>query len=301
MKISNTLKGYLLALLSVIAVSNVYIFSKAALSQVSFQQFGTYWFAFGLLWTLLFSYYRKSLQVFKDLKPRSYLILIFLALFDVTGTFFFFKAIHTIPNPSIVSFIGNLSPVLVITLSFFLLGERFNRWEFTGMLLVLTGAFVISYKGNGFDDMFIDGAQYVLFSSALGAFNSVVIKRNIKTIPPVVLTLSRTLFLFLFSVISLWIVGESFHIPKSALHNILIGSVLGPFLTVIAGYWALQYIPLSRKAIVGSTKGLFVLLGAYLYFGKFPRPIAVFGGGVSIVGVLLIAYGKLRQQKNRKK
>ena len=301
MKVSNSLKGYLFALLSVIAVSNVYIFSKAALSQVSFQQFGTYWFAFGLLWILLFAYYRKSLQVFKDLKRRSYVILFALALFDVTGTFFFFKAIHTVSNPSIVSFIGNISPVLVITLSFFILGEKFNRWEFAGMLLVLLGAFVISYKGNGIHDMFIDGTQYVFISSALGAFNAVVIKRNIKEIPPVVLTLSRTFFLLLFSVISLLVMGEHIQIPEKALHNILIGSVLGPFLTVIAGYWAIQYIPLSRKAIVGSLKGLFVLLGAYLYFGKFPRILAIVGGAISIVGVLLIAYGKLRLQKKTKK
>ena len=70
-------------------------------------------------------------------------------------------------------------------------------------------------------------------------------------------------------------------------------------MTIIAGYLALQYIPLSRKAIVASTKGLFVLLGSYLYFGEFPKTIALLGGFVTIIGVLLIAFGKMRLQKEK--
>jgi hypothetical protein len=49
MKISNITKGNLLALVSVIAVSNVYIFSKVDLNEVSLPQFGVYWFDFGLI------------------------------------------------------------------------------------------------------------------------------------------------------------------------------------------------------------------------------------------------------------
>ena len=70
-------------------------------------------------------------------------------------------------------------------------------------------------------------------------------------------------------------IEQTWTISGSALKNIFIGSLLGPFLTVIAGYLALQYIPLSRKAIIDSTRGLFVLVGSYLYFNDFPRPIAI--------------------------
>ncbi len=47
MKMTTPLKGYLLALLSVVAISNVYIFSKVALKEVSLPQFGVYWFGLG--------------------------------------------------------------------------------------------------------------------------------------------------------------------------------------------------------------------------------------------------------------
>jgi drug/metabolite transporter (DMT)-like permease len=167
-----------------------------------------------------------------------------------------------------------------------------------GVILALLGAFIISYKGNlDFSNLFIEGSKYVVFGAIISSVNAVVIKKNIKRIPPVVLTVNRTFFLLIFSILTALYLQKGFNIPTTALKNIFIGSILGPFLTVIAGYLALQYIPLSRKAIFGSTKGLFVLVGSYIYFGNFPSRIALLGGLVSILGVLLIAIGKIRLKK----
>jgi len=301
MKLTNSAKGVLLAFVSVIAVSNVFIFSKAALNEVSLPQFGVYWFTFGLLWILLYAWYRKSFKILRTINPRCYVVLTVLGIIEVVGTYFFFKSIYTVSNPTIVSFIGNISPVFVIGLSFIVLKERFNKIEFFGMMLAVSGAIVISYKGNtGIHDMFIDGAQYVLYFSLLSAINAVVVKKFIEKIHPTILTISRSLFLLIFSILALKYTQESISISFSALKNIFIGSLLGPFLTVIAGYLALQYIPLSRRAIIGSTKGFFVLLGSYFYFGQFPQTIALIGGLVTIVGLLFIAFGKIKQQKQRK-
>ena len=298
MKISNSIKGFLLALVSVIAVSNVYIFSKAALMEVKIAQFGVYWFGFGLLWILIFTWFKKSYKLIKELSLRSYLILGILGVNQVLGTYLFFKAIHTISNPSIVSFISNLSPVLVLFFSFLILKERFSKIELAGMLFVLFGAFIISYKGNtNLNALFINGTQFILFSSIFGATNAVIIKKNIAIINPVILTISRSFFLLIFSFGLLKYLNLSLEIPGTALKNIFIGSILGPFLTVVTGYISLKYIALSQKAIIMSTKGLFVLLGSYLYFGNFPRWMAISGGFITIIGVLLIAYGKMKAQK----
>jgi drug/metabolite transporter (DMT)-like permease len=297
MKFSDTTKGFLLAFVSVIAVSNVYIFSKAALTEVEIAQFGLYWFGLGLVWILIFAWFKKTLQLFKTVTKRSYIILAILGLNQVFGTYFFFKAIHTISNPTIVSFISNISPALVITLSFLIFKERFSKIEFVGIILALLGAFVISYRGNSSVSMFINGAQFILFSSFFAATNAIIIKKNIKIINPIILTISRSLFLLIFSLATVLYLNLSFNIPTTALKNIFIGSLLGPFLAVISGYISLKYMPLSHKAIIMSTKGLFVLFGAYLYFGKFPNFIAIVGGAITIIGVLLIAYGKIRKQK----
>lgn len=298
MRITNTGKGYLLALLSVIAVANVYIFSKAALAEVSIPQFGVYWFLFGLLWILLYAWYKKSYKNFKELSFKNYRILFFLGFVEIFSTYYFYKSIHVIANPTIVSFLGNISPVFMIVLSFFFLKERFTNIEFLGMILVLFGAFVISYKGNmGFEDMFINGAQDVLLYSLFSAVNYVVVKKNITKIHPILLTISRCVFLLIFSLMALMFFKESLIISKPAFINIFIGSLLGPFLTVILGYLALQYITSSHRAIITSTRGLFVLLGAYLYFGQFPKAIALIGGFITIIGVLIIAYGSIRGRK----
>ena len=299
MKISKSVKGYLFALVSVIAVSNVYIFSKAALEEVSFSQFGTYWFTFGLIWILIYGCSKKSYRSLEKSTHKKYKILIFLGIIEVVGTYFFFKAINTMTNPTIVSFIGNISPVFIISLSYILLKERFNSIELVGMVLVIVGAFVISYKVNAnFSEMFLDGTQYVLYSSILGAIGLVIIKKNIKNINPIILTTNRSLFLLFFSIIVLVYTQQSIFITTSALIKIIIGSLLGPFLTVISGYLALQYIPLSRRAIVSSTKGIFVLIGSYLYFGEFPKIIALIGGIITVFGVLLIAFGNLKLIKS---
>ena len=295
MKIKEVNKGYLLALLSVIAVANVYIFSKAALTEVSIPQFGVYWFLFGLLWILLYAWHKKSYKIFRGLSNKSYRVLLFLGIIEVFSTYYFYKSIHVISNPTIVSFLGNMSPVFMIVLSFFFLKERFGNIEFSGMILVLFGAFVISYKGNmDLRDMFINGAQDVLLYSLFSAVNYVVVKKNITKIHPILLTISRCVFLLIFSLMALMYFKDSLIISETAFINIFIGSLLGPFLTVIAGYLALQYITSSHRAIISSTRGVFVLLGAYLYFGQFPKAIALLGGAITIIGVFVIAFGSIK-------
>ncbi len=295
---NNQLKGYLLAFLSVIAVSNVYIFSKAALNEISLAQFGTYWFGFGLIWIIFYGIRNKSFKLLKSFTKKEYTLLFTLGFIEIFATTFFFKAISTIPNPAITSFLNNISPVFVLSLSFLLLGERLNRLEIIGVILALSGGFIIGYKG-GFDihNMFIDGTQYVILASFMFAISSVISKKNIVSLSPVLIALNRTLFLFLFSLIALTYQRESLNIPVTALTNTFIGSVLGPFLTAVTGLLALKYIDLSKKSIISSMKSLFVLVGAYLYFGTFPKPFELIGGFLSIMGVLLIIFGKIQLKK----
>jgi drug/metabolite transporter (DMT)-like permease len=293
-KISNSLKGFLLALISVFAVSNVYIFSKAALQEVHYIQFGFWWFAFALIWLTLYLIYKKSFNLFKEIPTKLYSVLIVLGMLDILDTYFFFKAIHTITNPSVVAFISNISPAFIIIASILYFKERFNIWESLGIILALLGAFVISYRGNDtWRNMFVDGTQYILIMAVTTTLITLIIKKNIQKVSPIILVINRTVFLFVFFVLSVLIMRENLSISNFAMQNILIGSLLGPFLAAVSGYLALQFIPVSQKAIFDSTRGLIVLIGAYLYFGKFPEPIAIIGGLISIVGVLFIAFGKL--------
>ena len=301
-EIPDRIKGYLFAFIAIIAVSNVYIFSKAALKEATLAQFGTYWFAFGILWNLIFVIQRKKLPALKTFGKNQFLLLFTLGILEAIGTSFFFLAIYTVPNPAVVSFIGNVNPVFVTILGFIFLRERFNIPELIGMSLALMGAFVISYTGNNeLSNIFIEGTGYMIFSGFIFSFSTIIAKKNVQKLGPSIMALSRSLHLFLFSLAALCIMGHSFQISSKAFWNILVGSMLGPFLTTMAGYQALKYIEASRTSILGSTKGLFVLIGAYFYFDTLPEAHQIWGGLITISGVVLISLGRLKLTKKSKK
>jgi drug/metabolite transporter (DMT)-like permease len=293
-------KGYLWTFLSVIALSNVYIFSKAALNEVHIAQFGFYWFGLGMVWNLIFTVKTCKLSTIRKISRKTAGILIVIGVLETAATTLFFLGLFTIENPSVTSFLGNMGPIFVTILGVSLLKERFNNLELFGMLLTLTGAFIISYRGSDtIGDIFIKGTGYVVLGSLVFSFSTIIVKKNVgKSLSPAIISLNRTIFLFVFAFVMMFVFRKSFSIPASALLNISIGSVLGPFLAVVAGYNALKYIEASRTSILGSTKSLFVLFGSYLYFHNFPQTLQIIGGILTIIGVMLISFGKIIVGKN---
>lgn len=298
--LSDNAKGYLWTFLSILTVSNVYIFSKVALNEIYIIQFGFYWFGMGLFWNLVLSNKRIGVSKFKELNRKHVLLFIFLGLLEIVSAAGFFLGIMTIENPSVTSFLGNLSPIFVTILGVIVLKERFNSIEIVGVILTLLGAFVISFKSNStVNSLFLNGTQYILLSSSVIAVNTILIKKYIKRLSPALLSLNRIVFIFTFATIVMFITNQSFIIPKKAFYAITIGSLLGPFLTVIASYNALKYIEASKKTILSSSRSLFVMLGAYFYFGKLPMKYQIIGGIVTILGILLISFGKMLLKKSK--
>jgi len=296
--LKNNTKGILLALGAAFAVSNVYIFSKSALNEVHLSQFGTLWFGFGIIWNLIFIFSSKKHKKVFALSKRSWFILGAIALLEMFGTTFFFLSIMTVENTATVSFLANINPFLVAFFGFMILKERFNKTEGLGMIITLVGAFVISYKGGGFSDFFIEGSQYVLLSGIIYAASTTTAKKNIKDLDPSFLALARIILLFTASLSSLFYFGLNLNIPSSALLNISIGSVLGPFLTGTLGYMTIRYIDASKASMIGTSRSLFVLLGGFIIFGQMPGINQLIGGLMTITGVLLISFGKLKLKKH---
>jgi len=122
----NRNKGYLFAIISALAMSNVYIFSKAALKEVTLPQFGFYWFGVALILLSSAIIVRKDYKVFKTMDANAFKTLLIIGVADVFSTSLFFMTIKTIENPAIVSFLGNMKPIFVITLGFLILKETFK-------------------------------------------------------------------------------------------------------------------------------------------------------------------------------
>ena len=120
---------------------------------------------------------------------------------------------------------------------------------------------------------------------------------NIKNIHPGIFALNRVLYLFTLGIILMIVKNVSFAIPGTALFNMAAGSFLGPFLTALAQYSALKYIEASRTMIIQATRGLFVLIGSVIYLSILPTYLQIIGGSITIIGVVVMTWGKMRKKK----
>jgi len=295
-------KGYSYALLATVAGSTVYIFSKAALNQVSLPQFGVYWFGMAIVWNVLYTLRSPGHRHVHPITRHSFKTLLLIGLIELVATGTFYAAIHTSVNPAIPSFLRNMEYIFVTLMGVFLLGERFTRMELTGVVLTFSGALVISYHKDATFASYLTGTSgLMLVSTIFYGVRTILAKNNIHVLTPTILAINRAVFLLIFAFIMLVILGQGLAIPGKALLNIAIGSFFGPFLTSIGQYSALKYIEASRSAIIQSTTALFVLLGAYLIFGRFPLGYQLAGGALTIAGPmwLLLAKGIYPGRNNK--
>lgn len=288
--------GYLFAFAATLAGSTVYIFSKAALSEVSLAQFGVYWFSMAIAWNLLLVFRKKERDSIALINRKTIRFLVIIGFTELIATGAFYAAIQASPNPTLPSFLRNLEYIFVTLMGIGLLGERFSGIQRFGVLLTFAGAFVISYRADATWQNFLSGGTgLMLISTVFYGFRTIMAKKHIRQVGPTMLAINRAVFLFLFALILLKIMGESFAIPHTALISIAIGSFFGPFLTSLSQYSALRYIDASKAAIIQSSTGLVVLLGAYFWFGSLPLPYQVAGGMLTIGGVAMLMLGRAKR------
>jgi drug/metabolite transporter (DMT)-like permease len=290
---SNTFKGYFFALIATLAFSNVYIFSKAALNEVHLIQFGVYWFSISTVLNFLYALFTNNLSQTKYLHRRQFMVLLTLGLLEILTTGTFFISVNIIPDPAVTSFLGNLYPVILALGGVIVLNEKFGPLETIGAAIAITGAFIISYTGEtSLKKIFIPGTGVILLNAIFATSASLIVKVHVKKISPELINLNRSVWLLVFSVIMMVILRQSPGIPLSAVKNIAIGAVLGPFISILTVYYSFKYIEASRSSIVQSLKGIFVLAGAYLFFGTLPEKHQLAGGALTILGVLLMTLAR---------
>ena len=295
---SYKIKGYIFAIIGTLAFSNEYIFSKAALNEVPLAVFGVYWFSVSTLLIFLFAVRSKSLRQIKILTRNQVRILVTLGFLEILTTTSFYTSVRIIPDPAVTSFLGNMYPVMLAMGGIVVLGERFGPVEIIGAFLALAGAFIVGYTGETeLNKLFIPGTGVVLINALLATITSLVVKVHVKKLSPELLSLNRSIWLLVFSFIMFFALGHSFAIPLSALRNITIGAALGPSLAIITIYYSFRYMEASRSSVVQTLKGIFVLIGAYLFFGTLPQRHQLVGGLLTVVGVLIMTLAKAHMER----
>lgn len=282
-------KGYVWALTGTIAFSSLYVFSKAGLNQVHLAQFGLYYFGMGFLINLFFILMSGKFRQIRAIPKPVIGLLVILGAIDLASNITFFMAIQAIPDPSVTSFLGNLFPVFLSILGIVFLNERFTRIESLGAILAIAGAFVISYSGDlSLRKFFIPGTGLVVLNTLFAAVVSVIIKKNVRKASPEVFNLNSNAWIFLFFLGYFLYSKQPVEIPMTAFRNIALGAFFGAFLGLLSFYYSYRYIAASRSSIVQSLKGIFVLVIAYFYLGNFPGTVQLWGGGITIAGVLIM-------------
>lgn len=292
------IKGTGLAFLATLGMANVYVFSKAALLEISFFQFQFYWFAFALVWNSIYMVVTGLIRKIPQLEPRSKVNLVIIGILELLASVSLFLAIQMAENPTIISFLSNATPIFVTLLGIRFLGERFNTIEAIGILLTIGGVVMITYTRNmTLAQFFGSGSGWIILSSLFLSISIVFAKKNIRKLHPSILTINRVIFIFLFAITGVIIRQESLTVPGSAIFNTMAGSFLGPFLTGLSQYSALKFIEASRAMIIQSTRGMFVLIGSMIYLAIAPTSLQVTGGIITIAGVIIMTWGKVRLKK----
>lgn len=289
MKLTDRTRGYMFALIATVAMANVYVFSKAALNDLSLYQFGFYWFGLAIIWNILYGIPAGKIKIAMALRKKDLRILFVLGILELIGTALFFISIETTTSPAIMSFLQNLVPLFVIIMGVSLLGEKFTGIQLIGVIIILSGAIVTSFSGSvAGDGFFVPGTGFMIASTIFLASTTIISKKYIKNLDPGLLSLNRSLFLFMLALILMIIYNQPFLISKAALFNTGVGSLLGPFLTAISTFSALKFIEASKSTIVQSSKGLFVTIGAWMYFSTVPKSFQLLGGILTIIGVIVL-------------
>lgn len=288
-------KGYFFAALSAIAVSNVYIFSKAALRETDLFIFGIFWFLSAFSYNLVYTISTKKIHLYFTYSTKQKIVLALIGMVEMMAAFFFFKGVNVIENPTIVSFLDTCTPIFVTILGILFLKDKFNRIEILGMILAIVGALFISYSGTfTFKALFIYGSHFAILAALFASIGISLAKKQIKAYDPAVLSLNRTIYLVLLFFVLMLSYGKPFSItPKSFLFAAL-GSFAGPFLGAVLQYNAFKYIEASKTMIIQSTRSFIVLIVSLLFFNLFPFPHQLIGGIMAIAGVIIIAFGSMK-------
>ncbi len=288
-------QGIAFAMTDVLAMTGVYIFSKIFLNDLPFPVFGVYWFSAGLIWNLILSFFVPGTYSKFEIKGSYLVFLVVVGILDMAATILWFEAVDKTDNPSLVSFMTNISPVYAVILGYVFLKERLSLSEGIGIIVTLAGAVLIGYRNDFTLSSFLfSGAGIILISSLISQGGKVILKTRIRNYHPIVLSINRIVFLLLFSFSFVFIFDYSLNIGSEMIVYIAIGALMGPVISAFAGYNALARLKVSTWSILSTSRSFFIMLVSYLILNNLPDTIQIAGGLLTVAGVVVISLARVK-------
>ncbi len=285
-----SLRGIIFSLISALGYSSVYIIARFAQEYTPIDVFLFWWFFIASL--LSFIFVGRTLRGFSKSVRNNLTFFLYFGLSEATGTFIFFYLLKLM-NPSLLSFIGNLSPLFVALWAFLLMNEKLGPVEIIGGLIAIAGVIIItgaSPKGE------IVKILVVVAITLMFAFNTVLVRIKVKDIQPIFMVSFRVYSLFTIYAIYLFIkTGFAFPDIRSV-PFIISGALMGPIIATFAVFEALKYLKAADVTIIKSIQPLLVTLGSYVFLHRALTIRQFLGGILILIGVnaVIIAASKER-------
>jgi len=276
----NSNSGLLLAVAGTVSVSTNFVTAKHGVTGFGVETFSLVWATaaavYALLAVLSFGRWRNL-----ALPREAVATVACLGVCTGVGMPLTWSGLHRL-DPSFASFLWRFAPVVSILLSGWLLGERLSLKELPPTGLITAGSIVTAI---GDWDAIGTGMLLTLLACLSSAVQSILAKTIIDRVRPDVLTFCRVSIAAL--VIAAWTIPRGkvdLSNPAGTWGATLAGAFLGPCLSFLMTYRALQYWDLSRVSLVRMTQPFFVFIMAYAAFRTIPSSQQLIGGLLILVG-----------------
>ncbi|NOU58788.1 DMT family transporter [Marinifilum caeruleilacunae] len=294
------LKGIVLAIAATISFSNVYLFSKMAMEDSNLASFGVLWFGLALVYNLIYNRFFTQRKSFGALARKSKKILLLIGCSEFISISAFFLSIQLTENPAIVSFLANTSPIFVIIIGFLFYKTRYSLVSILGVVITLSGVLIMNTSASEFNwqSLLKPSSISALIFALFYGVSLVLARSEIKNIPTTMISVCRNLFLFIgFTIYLLWM-WEMPQYSSESVFYIALGSLLGPFLGILLTYASLQFVDASITTLIGTSRSIFIVAGAFAFMGILPSTNQLLGGTCTILGILIITIADIKLAKS---
>ena len=290
---SDTLKGYLFALVSALTYGMIPLFmiplKKLDFFSVDTALFYRFLIAAILILGYLVFYQKESVKI--NLKEG--FVLSILGLFYALSAEFLFIA-YDFLRPGIASTIFFIYPIMVALILGIFFKEKITLATTISLIVVVVGVAVLSIKpknNNDKDDFGINSIYIGLFVSLLGAlmyalYMIIVNKTKIKA-SGVKVSFYSMVFASLFFLVKTLVLGNSVAIPSLEIGtHLALFSLITTALSVVSLVYAIKYIGSTPTAIMGAVEPVVAVM---ISVGLFDENLTF----SLIAGVIIIISGVL--------
>lgn len=278
----NPAKGFLFALGSIMLSSTNFISGKYVMSAFNSTSFSVIWTTGATFFTFILIVLTMGWRAF--IIPRVFVPkIVIMGILSGTSMLLGWAGL-TYLDPSFSAFLWRSVPIMMLFLSFVFLGEKFSLIEIFPVTIMILGGFV---SAVGRWEIIGMGVILTLSSCSAVSLQLLLAKKMVNEIDPRVVAFYRVLIATFIHIIYVAFTRDvAFDVPISYWLVAILGSLIGPCLSLIAMFEAYKYWELSRVSLIQTMEPVFVLTLAWFILNRLPTIQALWGGGMILGGAL---------------